>query len=129
MGFHVPGLGDLRFHLAPTGVGDVHLRVDVPREGDEDDSGSDTRRAYHALPPKTWSYPLDSRVCLAQMREPALKERAMASRAEESLVAASSAATRVTDAYVLAYGNTVIEPSFPETVVVPTLPPLSPRPR
>jgi hypothetical protein len=127
MGFHVPGLGDLRFHLAPTGVGDVHLRVDVPREGDEDDSGSDTRRAYHALPPKTWPYPLDSRVCLAQMREPALKERAMASRAEESLVAASSAATRVTDAYVLAYGNTVIEPSFPETVVVPTLPPLSPR--
>ena len=44
MGFAVPGLDDLRFHLAASGVGDVHLRVDAPG-----DDGTASASAHDAL--------------------------------------------------------------------------------
>ena len=121
MGFAVPGLDDLRFHLAASGVGDVHLRVDAPG-----DDGTASTSAHDALPAATWPYPLDPRVSLEALRAPAEAERARAMRLEAALANAAAAAARVTDAYVFGEGGTIVEPSAPETDVAPTLPPLSP---
>jgi hypothetical protein len=122
MGFAVPGLDDLRFHLAASGVGDVHLRVDAPGN-----DGTASASAHDALPAATWPYPLDPRVSLEALRAPAEAERARARRLEDALANAAAAAARVTDAYVFDEGGTILEPSAPETEVAPTLPPLSPR--
>ena len=122
MAFAVPGLGDLRFHLAASGVGDVHLRVDAPG-----DDGTASASAHDALPAATWPYPLDPRVSMEALRAPAQAERARARRLEDALANAAAAAARVTDAYVFDEGGTIVEPSAPETEVAPTLPPLSPR--
>ena len=121
MGFTVPGLGDLRFHLAETGVGDVHLRVDASG------SGVGSGSSYDDLPPATWAYPLDTRLDLEGLRHAAEMERAQSRRAAEALAAASSAAERITDVLVLDEGRCIIEPTTPETVVLPTLPKLDPQ--
>ena len=118
MGFAVPGLDDLRLHLAASGVGDVHLRVDAPG-----DDGTASASAHDALPAATWPYPLDPRVSLEALRAPAEAERARARRLEDALANARRGGGEGHGRVRLRRGRNHLGTLGAETEVAPTLPP------
>ena len=61
MGFVIPGIDSLRFTVAPTGTGDVHVRVSSRDGSSHDDAGEDddATTRLSRIPPATHLYPLD----------------------------------------------------------------------
>ena len=60
-GFVIPGIDSLRFTVAPTGTGDVHVRVSSRDGSSHDDAGEDddATTRLSRIPPATHLYPLD----------------------------------------------------------------------
>mgnify|MGYP004062091209 FL=1 len=131
MGVHrLPGLETLRFELAPTGSGDVHLRVAVG--GADDDappspSAPPTPGGARALP-----YPLDLADALDSIRAESARARTLEALAERDVSAAAAAASRLIDEgpdgtkASASFDRAALAPAPSKTVVVPTLPPFDP---
>jgi hypothetical protein len=119
MGFDIPGLDEIRFHLAPTGTGDVHIHAE-PVANIEN-------TATTTLPPAVHLYPLAPLPDARSVRTAVAAEhlRAVDDEFFARLVAAAAARVAQGQEY-RAIPELVHEPSAPYTVVVPTLPPLDP---
>ena len=128
MGFVIPGIDSLRFTVAPTGTGDVHVRVSSRDGSSHDDAGEDddaTTRLSRIPQPRTstpstrtppWTRSSASAPPNARARTPPMHARA----------AAETAARLVDAPRRPAPPRLVWEPSAPKTTVVPILPRLDP---
>jgi hypothetical protein len=120
MGFGIPGVDELRFNIAPTGSGDVHVHVE-PVAHVEDTRVPDSA----TLPPPTWLYPLRALPAAADLVHAATSEhlRPVNDAFFVQLAAASAARVSVPE---YRESGLLHESSAPRTIVVPTLPPLDP---
>ena len=129
MGFVIPGIDSLRFTVAPTGTGDVHVRVSSRDGSSHDDAGEDddATTRLSRIPPATHLYPLDPNPPLDAFLGVGAAERARANAADARARAAAETAARLVDAPRRpAPPRLVWEPSAPKTTVVPILPRLDP---
>ena len=128
MGFVIPGIDLLRFTVAPTGTGDVHVRVSSRDGSSHDDAGEDddATTRLSRIPPATHLYP-STRTPLDAFLGVGAAERARANAADARARAAAETAARLVDAPRRpAPPRLVWEPSAPKTTVVPILPRLDP---
>ena len=115
MGFGIPGIDGIRFHVAPTGIGDVQCTA-------EPEHTQDTPRA--TLPAATTLFPLSPMPDPDELKAAAAK---YLNPIDEDIFAqlAAASATRVAEP-VYSEAELVHHPSAPRTTVVPLLPPLDP---
>ena len=115
MGFDIPGIDGIRFHVAPNGIGDVQCTA-------EPGHAQDTPKT--TLPSCTLLYPLSPCVSCAITKATAARYLNPIDEVVFAQLVASSAARVAEPVYREA--DFAHEPSAPRTTVVPLLPLLDP---
>jgi|AntAceMinimDraft_5_1070358.scaffolds.fasta_scaffold60776_1 antiviral helicase SKI2 len=120
MGFSIPGLDELRFHLAPTGSGDVHVRVEPVAYQDPSTPSTPGEADVHLYPLAALPSPRATHAATAAEHLRPVDDEFFAR------LAAAAAGRLAAGREQCETPELVHQLSAPRTTVVPTLPPLDP---